>query len=189
MLDFVTLCNSMVNTLCTYKLYQVVEFMFRQWTWNSDRICITATAKFYHILYHTELHSITLVPWPLSWTAIALKLDNFKAIRNQYFIKINIFWPGEPGKMTGKPPQRAEFSPTFEASTAMKGSQTLKTWPDLCNTTSWEAPHKGTATLDQSKRLKSPIYYTPVTVKERIQLKLKKTHHKGPSSLWTYSNL
>ena len=33
----------MVNTLCTYKLYQVVEFMLRQWTRNLDRICITFT--------------------------------------------------------------------------------------------------------------------------------------------------
>ena len=143
----------MVNTPCTYKLYQVVEFMFRQWTWNLDRICITFPES-----------SITLVPWPLSWTF--LQAEQFSSKRNQYFIKINIFWLGKPEKTTGKTASEGriftDFSSTFEASIATLGGQTPKMWPDLRNTGSWGAVHKTRGRLNHSKGPKPPIYYAPM---------------------------
>ena len=61
--------------------------MFRQWTWNSDRIA-------------SQQSSITLVPWPLSWTIFKQKgtnitdlesLENLK--KKKKLLENHLRWP------------------------------------------------------------------------------------------------
>ena len=102
----------MVNTLCTYKLYRVVEFVFkqlepgtlflytgamtrmsfvfrqcsvfRQWTWNLDRICITHTHQVLSQLHQSKV---------LSHWCRDHCLEQFWSKRNQYYRL------GKPGKL------------------------------------------------------------------------------------------
>ena len=142
----------MVNILCTYKLYQVVEFMFRQWTWNLDRTASHTTPS--SITFPAS--SITLVPWPLSWTIF------FKQISGKYSHPRD--W-----KITSEGPHIAKFTYFCLTRTSDFRSFYRPQWaiskmqPDLCNTASWEALHKRITTLDRY-RLRNWQFTTPLSV-------------------------
>ena len=90
---YVGLCNLATVTSCVdntslslTKLYQVVESYVQTVNLNLDRTS-------------SRQCSITLVPWPLSWTI-------FYAKRNQYRL-------GKPGKMSGKTTSEGQIFANF----------------------------------------------------------------------------
>ena len=81
--------------------------------------------------------------------------------------------------------------PTFEHFSTKLGQSTTKTPPELRNRTPWKQPHKTRGRLDHSKRLKSPIYYTPIRGSSSeltfttLDKNLEKPLKKSPSSWYT----
>ena len=175
--------------------------MFRQWTWNLDRTASHTHQSFITICITSQQSSITLVPWPLSWTIIKEKepifhLDNY--ILHSWKASENLeknYWHylGGLNFHLFLPDRRSGFSRLH--SRQQLDNHATKMWPD----------HRkkdllGTLYIKQEddwttlKGLKPPIYYTPsqsgtsseLDNKSQPWTKLGKYSKELPSGLWTY---